>query len=82
MYKAIDTRINEEVAIKLIRPEIAADEKVLERFGNELKLARKIAHKNVCRMFHLDKEKDTQYISMEYLEGEDLKSLIRTKERL
>ena len=82
VYKALDTQINEEVAIKLIMPEIAADEKTLERFSNELKLARKISHKNVCRMFHLDKEKDTQYISMEYLEGEDLKSLIRTKERL
>jgi len=74
VYKALDTQINEEVAIKLIRPEIAADEKILERFSNELKLARKIGHKNVCKMFHLDKEGETPYISMEYLEGEDLKS--------
>jgi serine/threonine protein kinase/Tfp pilus assembly protein PilF len=80
VYKALDTQINEEVAIKLIRPEIAADDKTLERFGNELKLARKIGHKNVCKMFHLDKEGDTPYISMEYLEGEDLKSLIRKEE--
>jgi len=42
VYKAIDTQTNEEVAIKLIRPEIAADERTLERFSNELKLARKI----------------------------------------
>ena len=55
VYKALDTQISEEVAIKLIRPEIAADEKVLERFSNEPKLARKISHKNVCRMFHLEK---------------------------
>jgi tetratricopeptide (TPR) repeat protein/TolB-like protein/predicted Ser/Thr protein kinase len=82
VYKALDTQINEEVAIKLIRPEIAADEKVLERFSNELKLARKISHKNVCRMFHLEKGEETPYISMEYLEGEDLKSLIRKKEKL
>jgi serine/threonine protein kinase len=82
VYKALDTQINEEVAIKLIRPEIAADEKTLERFGNELKLARKISHKNVCRMYHLEKGEETPYISMEYLEGEDLKKLIRTKERL
>jgi len=82
VYKALDTRINEEVAIKLIRSEIAADEKTLERFSNELKLARKISHKNVCRMYHLDKEEDTSYISMEYLEGEDLKDLIQKKERL
>jgi serine/threonine protein kinase/tetratricopeptide (TPR) repeat protein len=82
VYKALDTQINEEVAIKLIRPEIAADEKVLERFSNELKLARKISHKNVCRMFHLEKGEETPYISMEYLEGEDLKSIIQKKEKL
>lgn len=82
VYKALDTRINEEVAIKLLRPEIAADEKTLERFSNELKLARKIAHKNVCKMYHLDKEEDTSYISMEYLEGQDLKKLIWEKEKL
>ena len=82
VYKALDTQINEEVAIKLIRPEIASDEKTLERFSNELKLARKISHKNVCRMYHLDKEEDISYISMEYLEGQDLKKLIWEKEKL
>jgi serine/threonine protein kinase/Flp pilus assembly protein TadD len=82
VYKALDTQINEEVAIKLIRPEIAADEKTLERFSNELKLARKIAHKNVCKMYHLEKGEETPYISMEYLEGHDLKKLIWEKEKL
>jgi serine/threonine protein kinase/tetratricopeptide (TPR) repeat protein len=82
VYKALDTQINEEVAIKLIRPEIASDEKTLERFANELKLARKISHKNVCRMYHLEKEGEQPYISMEYVEGEDLKSFIQKKERL
>jgi tetratricopeptide (TPR) repeat protein/predicted Ser/Thr protein kinase len=82
VYRALDTQINEEVAIKLIRPEIASDEKTLERFSNELKLARKIGHKNVCKMYHLDKEGETPYISMEYLEGEDLKDLIQKKEKL
>ncbi len=79
VYKALDTQINEEVAIKLIRLDLAGDKKILERFSNELKLARKIAHKNVCRMFHLDKEQETPYISMEYLAGEDLKSSIEKK---
>ncbi|MFC2142152.1 protein kinase [Acidobacteriota bacterium] len=79
VYKARDAQIGEEVAIKLIRLHIAADKKTLERFSNELKLARKIAHKNVCRMFHLDKEEETPYISMEYLAGEDLRSLLQKK---
>jgi serine/threonine protein kinase len=82
VYKALDTQINEEVAIKLIRPEIASDEQTLERFSNELKLARKISHKNVCRMYHLEKGEETPYISMEYLEGQDLKKLIWEKEKL
>ena len=42
VYKAVDTRINEKIALKLIKPEISSDKKTLERFGNELKLARKI----------------------------------------
>jgi serine/threonine-protein kinase len=82
VYKAIDTQINEEVAIKLIRPEIVSDERTLERFGNELKLARKIAHKNVCKMFHLEREEETPYITMEYVKGEDLKTLITKKGKL
>jgi serine/threonine-protein kinase len=53
VYKANDIKIKEKVALKLIKPEIAADKKSIERFSNELKMARKIAHKNVCRMFDL-----------------------------
>ncbi len=82
VYKALDTQINEEVAIKLIRPDIASDEKTLERFSNELKLARKISHKNVCRMYHLEKGEEIPYISMEYLEGEDLKRIIGDQGKL
>jgi predicted Ser/Thr protein kinase len=80
VYKALDKEINEEVALKLLKPEIASDEATVERFRNELKFARKIAHKNVCKMYHLAKEEETPYITMEYVRGEDLKSLIRRKE--
>jgi serine/threonine protein kinase/Tfp pilus assembly protein PilF len=77
VYKAIDTRINEKIALKLIRPEIASEKKTLERFGNELKLARKIAHKNVGKMFDINVEEATHYITMEYVSGQDLKGFIR-----
>lgn len=78
VYKVLDKEIKEVVALKILKPEIAEDKKVIERFRNELKLARKISHKNVCGMYHLSKdENDTQYITMEYVPGEDLKSLIR-----
>ena len=82
VYKALDKEINEEVAIKLLKPEIASDESTVERFRNELKFARKISHKNVCRMYHLSKEEETPYITMEYVPGEDLKSLVKRKGKL
>ena len=78
VYKVLDKEINEVVALKILKPEIAEDEKIIDRFRNELKLARRISHKNVCGMYHLSKdEHDTPYITMEYVPGEDLKSLIR-----
>jgi serine/threonine protein kinase/Tfp pilus assembly protein PilF len=82
VYKVFDTEIHEKVALKLIRPEIAADKKTITRFQNELKLARKISHKNICRMYHLSREKDTYYLTMEYIEGESLRSMIRMTKRL
>jgi len=77
VYKVEDNEIKENVALKLLNPEVASDEKTIERFRNELKFARKITHKNVCRMYHLSKEEDSYYITMEYVSGEDLKSLIK-----
>jgi serine/threonine protein kinase/predicted Zn-dependent protease len=77
VYKAHDTEIKEKVALKLINPEISADKKTIERFQNELKFARKISHRNVCRMYDLNKEEGTYYITMEYVPGEDLKSFLR-----
>jgi len=66
VYKANDTEIKEKVALKLIKPEISADKKTIERFQNELKFARKISHRNVCRMYDLNKEEGSYYITMEY----------------
>jgi len=77
VYRVLDKKLKEEIALKLIKPEIALDKKVVERFSNELKIARKIGHKNVARMFDLNEEQGTHYITMEYVRGEDLKRLIR-----
>ena len=77
VYKALDTEIDEKVALKLIRPEIAADEKTIKRFRRELKTARQISHKNVCRMYHIGTKKGIRYITMEYVSGEDLKSSMK-----
>jgi len=77
VYKVFDKKIKEEVAIKILKPEIASDETTIERFSNELKLARKIVHKNVGRMYELMEEEGTHFITMEYVAGEDLKTFIR-----
>ena len=77
VYKAQDKKIKETVALKLIKPEIASDKKTIERFGNEMKFARKVSHRNVCRMYDLGEEKGSHFITMEYVPGEDLRSSIR-----
>src|SRR5512136_1540413 len=82
VYKVQDTKIGEKIALKLIRPEAGLDKRSQERFSNELKLARKIRHKNVCQMFDLGEDQGTSYITMEYVRGEDLKQLIRKVGRL
>ncbi len=82
VYEALDIEIKEKVALKLIKPEIASDEKTLERFKNELKFARKIRHKNVCQMYDLNKEGEIPFITMEYVPGEDLKGFIKRSKKL
>ena len=77
VYRVEDKKIKEEVALKLVKPEISADKKTIERFSNELKLARKIRNKHICGMYDLGREKGAHYITMEYVPGEDLKSFIR-----
>ena len=82
VYRALDKKLNEEVALKLIKPEIAADRSTLGRFHNELKLARKISHPHVGRMYELMEEAGTHFITMEYVPGQDLRGLIRQTGKL
>jgi TolB-like protein/Tfp pilus assembly protein PilF len=76
VYRVFDKKMREEAALKLIRPEISTDKKTIERFRNELKISRKISHRNVCKMYDLGEEGGTHYISMEYVPGESLKGMI------
>jgi len=76
VYKVIDTKLKEELALKIIHPEIAVEERIIERFGNELKMARKISHKNVCRMYHFEEDEGIHYLTMEFIRGESLKDMI------
>src|SRR5512136_1200642 len=82
VYRALDTKTREEVAIKLIRPDIAEDNRTLERFLNEIRLTHEISHRNIGKMYHLGEDMGLHYITMEYVPGEDLKSFIRRSRRL
>jgi serine/threonine-protein kinase len=69
VYKVLDTELKEKIALKLLKPQIAADEATIERFRNELKTARNVTHKNICRMYDLGKFEGNYFITMEYVHG-------------
>ena len=80
VYKARDRRTGDLVALKAIHPSVAADPHVIERFTNELLLARRITHKNVCRVHDLSDFEGTLVISMELVEGRSLRQMLREVE--
>jgi len=82
VYKARDRELDRMVALKVIRPEMAAHPDTLRRFKQELILARKITHKNVIRIFDLGEADGIKFITMEYIEGQDLRSLMTEKGKL
>jgi serine/threonine protein kinase/Tfp pilus assembly protein PilF len=82
LYRVLDTKIDQEVALKILRPEISQDQQTIGRFSNELRLARQVAHKNVCRMYHLGEDEGTHFIIMEYIPGQDLQSMIKMTKQL
>src|SRR6202142_758361 len=76
VYKARDRETGETVALKLLKPEIASDQAMMDRFKNELLFARKITHKNVCRVHEFNRVAGVAYTSMEFVEGESLRSVL------
>src|SRR5271165_3808334 len=77
VYKARDREVDRLVALKVIRAELAGDADILSRFKQELILARKVTHKNVIRIFDLGRAGGVRFITMEYIEGQDLRSLVK-----
>ena len=76
VFKARDRETGETVALKLLKPEIASDQAAMDRFKNELLFARKITHKNVCRVHEFNRLGGIAYTSMEFVEGESLRSVL------
>lgn len=79
VYKARDRTLDEVVAIKVLRPDFAQDPRMTERFKSEIKLARKVRHRNVCTIHDYGEDRGLLYISMELIEGVDLKRVLREK---
>lgn len=82
VYKVHDLEVQEKIALKLLNPEIATDAEMIQRFRNELRLARTISHRNVCRMYDLGQYDGDYYITMEYVPGENLKTFVRRSGQL
>ncbi|MGZ3417172.1 MAG: protein kinase domain-containing protein [Polyangiales bacterium] len=72
VYRALDRELDEEIALKLVRPELASEEGALERFRREVKLARRVTHINVARTFDIGVHAGVRFLTMELLEGAPL----------
>jgi serine/threonine protein kinase len=79
VYRAHDRLLDEQVAIKVLRPEVARDPEISRRFQSEIKLARRVSHKNVCRIHEYGEDKGLRYISMEFMQGVDLRQILRER---
>jgi serine/threonine protein kinase/tetratricopeptide (TPR) repeat protein len=79
VYQARDSELDRIIALKVIRPELASNPSILARFKQELILSRNVTHKNVIRIFDLGEAEGTKFITMEYVEGEDLRGILRRK---
>jgi serine/threonine-protein kinase len=82
VYKAEDLKLNQTVALKFLPESIALDGGMLARFHNEVRIARQVAHPNVCRVYDIGEVEGLSFISMEFIDGEDLSSLLRRIGRL
>ncbi|HEX9202745.1 MAG TPA: serine/threonine-protein kinase [Vicinamibacteria bacterium] len=79
VYKAHDRMLDETVALKVLRSEFANTPEMAKRFMSEIKLARKVSHRNVCRIHEYGEDNGIRYISMEFVEGTDLKQTLRDR---
>jgi eukaryotic-like serine/threonine-protein kinase len=82
VYKARDREVDRLVAVKVIRPDLASRPDILARFKQELILARQVTHKNVIRIFDLGEADGLKFITMDFIDGRDLKSILREKGKL
>ena len=74
VYRATDLTLGQSVALKFLPEEAARNQRLLERFHGEVRVARLVSHPNVCRVYDIGEIEGMPFISMEYVDGEDLAS--------
>jgi tetratricopeptide (TPR) repeat protein/predicted Ser/Thr protein kinase len=82
VYKARDRALDRLLALKVIRPELASQPDILQRFKQEILLASKVTHRNVIRIFDLGEADGVKFITMEFVEGEDLRTILHREGKL
>src|SRR5262249_3807759 len=82
VYRADDLKLSQPVALKFLPESLASDGAALARFHREVRVARQVSHPNICRVFDIGEIEGEHFLSMEYIDGEDLASLLRRIGRL
>ncbi len=82
VYEALDRELERPVALKVIRPELAKSKAIIDRFKQELLLAREVTHRNVIRIYDLGEADGIKFITMEFVRGEDLRTLLLREKKL
>src|SRR5580698_10765669 len=82
VYKAADREVDRIVALKVIRPEMASNPEILARFKQELLLSSQVTHRNVIRIYDLGEAQGVKFITMEFLEGENLYQILKQRDKL
>ena len=82
VYKAHDIEVDRAVGLKIIRPDLAGNPAILARFKQELILARQVTHRNIIRIYDLSEAEGVKFITMEFIEGEDLRGILTRRGKL
>ncbi|MBK9000215.1 MAG: protein kinase [Myxococcales bacterium] len=82
VYRARDTELDEDVALKMLSDELSGSPALIDRFRREVKLARRVTHENVARMFDIGEHEGARFLTMEFIEGESLADLLARSGRL